>query len=206
MPLGDGSEIRRPGRNSETPDQGRRSLRNPIGSATVERVEGDREIRGCPGKTSSTHEEWDVTFSNFFSDYLGNLEWLDVIIGGVLLLAIGWIWYGPLFGKMWSQVTGREMASGTPDPMTAVKGFFQFFIYGIGLSLIMPALHVAFQNASSFETLIVTSFVISFLIVGMATIGRYVWYGGSLQAWLIDWGFWFVGSFAYGYVVLDLLV
>ena len=146
-----------------------------------------------------------MTFSNFFSDYLGNLEWLDVIIGGVLLFAIGWVWYGPLFGRTWSRETGREMGSGTPDPATLVKGFVKFFLYGLGLNLLMPALHVTFQNASSFETLLVSAFAISFLIAGMALMSRHVWEGSSLNLWVIDWGFWFVGSFAYGYVVLDLL-
>lgn len=145
-----------------------------------------------------------MTFSNFFSDYLGNLEWLDVIIGGVVLFAFAWVWYGPLFGKMWRQETGREM--GSPDPMTMAKGFVKFFIFGLGLNLVMPALHVTFQNASSFETLLVTSFAISFLLVGMALFSRVVWEGGSAKLWLIDWAFWFAGSFIYGYVVLDLLV
>jgi hypothetical protein len=146
-----------------------------------------------------------VTFSNFFSDYLGNLEWLDVIIGGVLLFVLGWLWYGPLFGKPWAKAAGREMNSSMPNPMTIVKGFLQFFLFGLGLYLLMPALHVTFQNASSFETLIVSAFAISFLIAGMALFSRHVWEGGSLTLWLIDFGFWFVGSFAYGYVVLDLL-
>ena len=144
-----------------------------------------------------------MTFSNFFSDYLGNIEWLDALIGAVVLFAFAWIWYGPLFGKMWRQETGREMS--TPDPMTMVKGFIKFFIFGLGLGLVMPALHVTFQNASSFETLLVTSFAISFLLVGMALFSRVVWEGSSVKLWLIDWAFWFVGSFIYGYVVLDLL-
>lgn len=146
-----------------------------------------------------------MTFSNFFSDFLGNLEWLDVIIGAVVLFAFAWVWYGPLFGKMWRQETGREM--GSPDPMTMAKGFVKFFIFGLGIVLTFPPIHGAYGNPSAtFETLIVTSFAVSFLLVGMALFSRVVWEGGSAKLWLIDWGFWFIGSVIYGYVVLDLLV
>ena len=144
-----------------------------------------------------------MTFSNFFSDYLGNLEWLDVIIGGVLLFVLAWVWYGPLFGDMWRSATGREMSQ--PDPMTMVKGFLKFFVFGLGINLVFPAIHITFGNAATFETLIVTAFAVSFLIAGMVLFSRVVWEGGSTTLWLIDFGFWFVGSFAYGYVVLDLL-
>ena len=145
-----------------------------------------------------------MTFSNFFSDYLGNLEWLDVILGGILLFALAWVWYGPLFGKMWAGATGREMG-GTPDPVTMVKGFLKFFVFGLGINLVYPSIHVVFQNPSSFETLLVTSFVVSLLLTAMPLFSRHVWEGGPIKLWLIDWGFWFVGSFAYAYVVLDLL-
>lgn len=145
-----------------------------------------------------------MTFSNFFSDYLGNLEWLDVIIGGVLLFVLAWIWYQPLFGKMWSKATGIEMG-GNPDPKIMGMGFVKFFLFGLGINLVFPAIHVAFGNAPTFETLLVTAFAVSFLISGMALASRVVWERGSWNLWLIDWGFWFVGSFAYGYVVLDLL-
>ncbi len=42
-------------------------------------------------------------------------------------------------------------------------------------------------------------------VAGMPLISGWVWEDGRLDYWLIDWGFWFVGAFAYGYVVLDLL-
>ena len=145
-----------------------------------------------------------MTFSNFFSDYLGNIEWLDALIGAVVIFALAWVWYGPLFGSQWRKETGREMS--TPDPMTMGKGFVKFFIFGLGLGIVMPAIHVAFQNASTFETLLVTAFAVSFLIVGMALFSRVVWEGSSPTLWAIDFGFWFVASFAYGYVVFDLLV
>jgi len=144
-----------------------------------------------------------MTFENFFSDYLGNVDWLDVIVGAVVLFALAWVWFGPLFGDMWRGETGREMSQ--PDPATLVRGFVEFFLYGLGIALVYPALHVTFQNASSFQTLLVTSLVVSFLFTGVPLAGRVTWEGSSMKLWGINWGFWFVGSFAYAYIVLDLM-
>jgi hypothetical protein len=140
-----------------------------------------------------------LTFSNFFSDYLANIEWLDALIGAVVLLALGYLWYGPLFGKQ----TGMDGESS--DPMTIGKGFVKFFLFGLGIGAVFPAVHVVFQNAPTFETLLVTSFAVTLFVTGMPLLSEYVWGDGKFDRWLIDWGFWFVGAFAYGYVVLDLL-
>ena len=143
-----------------------------------------------------------MTFSNFF-DFLGDLEWLDVIIGAVAIFVFAWAWYGPLFGNAWRSATGREMS--TPDPMTFVKGFLKFLLFGIGLTFFMPAVHVWFGNAATFETLLVTSFALAFLVVGMTLFSRVVWEGGSTTLWGIDFGFWFFATFIFSYLVLDLL-
>ena len=39
---------------------------------------------------------------------------------------------------MWRKETGREMS--TPDPMTMGKGFIKFFIFGLGLGLLIGLL------------------------------------------------------------------
>lgn len=149
-----------------------------------------------------------MTFSNFFSEYLDTIEWFDALIGAVVLLALGYLWYGPLFGKQ------AGMDGGSSDPMTIGKGFVKFFIFGLGIIAIFPAIHLYMgflgqnpegANAATFETLLVTSFVVTLFTVGMPLLSEYVWGDGKFDRWLIDWGFWFVGAFAYGYVVLDLL-
>lgn len=140
-----------------------------------------------------------MTFSNFFSDYLGNVEWLDAIIGAAVMLAIAWAWYGPLFGKR------AGTSDNGSDPMTIAKGYVKFFLYGLGIALTFTAIHVVYGNAPTFETLVVTAFAVTFLIAGTAMLSSWVWEDGKIDRWAIDWGFWFVAAVAYGYVVLDLL-
>ena len=132
-----------------------------------------------------------MTFSNFF-DTLGDLDWLALIVAGVAVFAVAYVWYGPLFGKQWRAATGREMS--TPDPMTLAKGYIGFFLFGIGVAYFVPALHIAFQNPSSFETFVVSSLVLAFFVVGTALFSRVVWEGSSPILWAINFGFWFVAA------------
>jgi hypothetical protein len=138
-----------------------------------------------------------MTFSNFF-DSLGDLDWLALIVAGVVVFLLGYVWYGPLFGKQWRAATGREMSE--PDPKVMVMGYVKFFLFGMGLAYFIPALHVAFQNPSSFETLVVSSLVLAFFIVGMALASRVIWEGGSWTLWGIDFGFWFLAAVLSSYV------
>ena len=144
-----------------------------------------------------------MTFENFF-DALGELEWLDLLVAAIAVFVFAWIWYGPLFGNAWRSATNREMS--TPDPMTMVQGFAKFFIFGIGVSWFVPALHVFSGNVtssgldSSFETLLVSAFVLGFFVIGMALASRVVWEGGPWSLWGIDFGFWFLAAFISAYV------
>ena len=44
------------------------------------------------------------------------MNWIAVIIATVAAMAIGYLWYGPVFGKSWMALSGRGMAG---DPSSA---------------------------------------------------------------------------------------
>jgi hypothetical protein len=139
-----------------------------------------------------------LTFSNFF-DSLGDLEWVAILVAAVAMFVFAWIWYGPLFGKAWSKATGMPMNS-KPDPMGMAKGFLEFFGLSIGVAYFIPALHHMFQNPASFETLIVSSFVLTLFVLAPFALGRVVWEKGKWSLWAIDVGFLFVGIALAAYI------
>ena len=110
-----------------------------------------------------------------------------------MVFVFAWVWYGPLFGKAWSAATGKEM-SGNPDPVTFAKAGAVFILFSIGVAYFVTALHHMFQNPASFETLVVSSFVLAFFIVGSTMLSRVVWEGSSTTLWAIDFGFWFLAA------------
>lgn len=132
-----------------------------------------------------------MTFSNFF-DSLGDLDWLAVLAGTVAVFALGWLWYGPLFGKTWARENGVS-ADGSFAPKEVILGFVQFLVLNIGIAYFIPALHLAFQNPPSFETLVMSSIALRILVVGAFAVSSVVWMKKSWTGFAIDAGFAFVG-------------
>jgi hypothetical protein len=46
---------------------------------------------------------------------------LAVLVIGVIYMILGFVWYGPLFGKMYGRIMGMDMASMTPETKKAMQ-------------------------------------------------------------------------------------
>lgn len=87
------------------------------------------------------------------------INYLAVLVCGVVSMAVGFIWYGPLFGKAWMKIMGAETMSGEQkDKMRKdmwkyyitqfVLSLFQIFVlawYIITLKDISDGVHTAFS-------------------------------------------------------------
>jgi hypothetical protein len=119
-----------------------------------------------------------VTFSDFF-DQLGELDWVAVIVGTVAIVLLGWLWYGPLFGKAWSQATGQPMQSGRPATNKLVATVIYSFVFNIGLGYTSP-----FDDLE--HALVFGGLVIGVLLVGSLMYSMVVWQDYKTNAYLID--------------------
>ena len=51
----------------------------------------------------------------------GAVNWLAVLVALIANQVLGFLWYGPLFGKMWSEATGKTPEEmGTPGSSIAI--------------------------------------------------------------------------------------
>jgi hypothetical protein len=50
------------------------------------------------------------------------INWLAVILGAVALMVIGFVWYGPLFGRLWMEASGRRPDPSGAGPVYALSG------------------------------------------------------------------------------------
>jgi hypothetical protein len=87
-----------------------------------------------------------------------------------------------------------------PGTSVLVKGFVQTLLINVGIAYFIPALHIAFQNEPTIETLVVSSFVLSFFVIGAAFYGAVVYLKRSTTVWAIDTGYYFVGIAAAAFV------
>jgi len=57
----------------------------------------------------------------------GHVNWIAIIIATAAAMVIGFLWYGPAFGKTWMALTGRGMGTGqSAGPLYALTALAAF--------------------------------------------------------------------------------
>jgi len=64
-----------------------------------------------------------------------NPNWLAILVAAASTLVVGFLWYGPLFGKAWMRESGMTEEKVKSGNMPLIFGFS--FIFGIVLALSM---------------------------------------------------------------------
>jgi hypothetical protein len=77
--------------------------------------------------------------------YLGDVNWLAVVVCAVLSMVIGFIWYGPLFSKPWGKMTGwtsEKVAAVARSRMSMsyILAFIAAFIIALVLAVTLQAI------------------------------------------------------------------
>ncbi|MEX1207363.1 MAG: DUF1761 domain-containing protein [Acidimicrobiia bacterium] len=119
-----------------------------------------------------------MTFSEFF-EYLGDIDWLAVLAGAVAIMVLGWLWYGPLFGKKWSAATGQPMVSGRPETSKLVGTFLYSFVFNVGIAYTAPLDDIE-------HALVFGGLVIGVLLIGSMMYSAVVWMNYKMNAYVID--------------------
>ncbi len=123
---------------------------------------------------------------DIFFDRIGDLDWLAVVVGAVLFMVVGFIWYGPLFGQQWSAATGIPMEGGTP----ATDKLIATFVYSFVLS---GAINYWGVLDGDIEHSLIMGIVLGIAVIGAASYAAVVWEKYNRSAWMINTLFLFVG-------------
>ena len=126
------------------------------------------------------------TFSAFF-DGFGNLDWLAILLGTAAAMFVGFLWYGPLFGKLWAAKSGMGEQTGAPAKMVLTLGYFA--VFNIGLQYLGLVL-----GDFDFEHALVAGVVLAVMAIGPALFSGTVWAGRHPTVFLIDLSHWFVAG------------
>ena len=133
-----------------------------------------------------------MTFDIFF-ERIGDLDWLAVLVGAIVFMVVGWVWYGPLFGKHWSAGTGIPMESGTP----ATDKLIAMFVYSFVLS---GAVNYFGVLDGDIEHSLVMGILLGVLVIGSAAYSAVVWEKQNRSVWGINTFFLFVSITIVTYV------
>lgn len=129
---------------------------------------------------------------------LKGVNWVAVAIGVVVLEALGFVWYGPLFGTAWQAALGHEVDTSNTNLMMSL-GAANSIIIVSGLAWLTGRL-----GATSLVQSVTVSLTAWFFFDFTTQALEYLYMGMSQQLVLINMGYQFV-SYALAGAVLALV-
>lgn len=105
---------------------------------------------------------------------------MAVLLGTVLSMVLGFLWYGPLFGKTWLKLINKTEEEIDADPTVYIKTAVAAFIAMLVLNMVV----VAF-GATTFVTGLLAG---GFLFLGLGATATFVYTsfkGPSEKVWLL---------------------
>ena len=113
----------------------------------------------------------------------------------VLSVILGFVWYGPLFGKPWMKLSGIVMPDKKPSVAAMGKpillSFVGSFLLGYVLSVSI-ALHNAYYMTSGYGTAFAFSFLIWVGFIVPVYLNLKGWEGKPWKLFCINAGYWLV--------------
>ena len=138
------------------------------------------------------------------------INYMAVVVAAIVQMVLGYLWYGPLFGKPWAKLMGW-----TPESMEAMKHDPKFKKsmsrnYGIMIvgSLLMAWIldhAIVFASAYLLISGITAGFAVGFLnwlgFIAPVTVGSVLWEGKSWKLWFLNAGYYLVGLLLMGAIL-----
>lgn len=124
------------------------------------------------------------------------VNWVSVFVAALSGFVIGGLWYGPLFGKVWSRLTGITKESGSRISMPVTFG-------GAYVLNLIAASGIALQNGTHtgwlFALHIGLMAAVFFIAPALGVI--YLFEQRPLKLWLVNAGYQIVNFSAMGAII-----
>ena|SRR3989344_4783699 len=113
------------------------------------------------------------------------VNYLAVLVAAVASFLLGWLWYGPFFGKPWMKLMNfdkNSMKSMKLSPVTAmILGFLTYLIIAYVL-----AGFISILNAATIVEGMKIAFWIWLGFIATTTLGSFLWEGKSIKLYLLN--------------------
>ena len=138
------------------------------------------------------------------------INYLAVLVAAIVQMVLGFLWYGPIFGKPWGKLMGwspETMEAMKKDPKMKKTMMRNYLIMAVGSLLMAWILDHAIIFASAY---LLFSGVTAAVAVGFmnwlgffapVTVGPVLWEGKSWKLWFLNSGYYLVGLILMGIVL-----
>ena len=108
------------------------------------------------------------------------VNWIAVVLGAVFSMALGFLWYGPLFGKVWLRSIGKKA-----DDLSSSAGMYVFAFLGALVSAYVLAALIGALGITVWWHGAVLGAVVSLGIGSMAALVNGIFHRVPALAWLL---------------------
>lgn len=115
-----------------------------------------------------------------------DLNWLAVVVSGIASMVLGFLWYGPVFGKAWIRMMGwtpQQIEEGKKQGMT--KNYIIALIGTLVLAYVV-AHFVALLSIASAAAALQFAFWAWLGLIATVLLGQVLWEGKSWNLFLLN--------------------
>ena len=128
--------------------------------------------------------------------YPHSLNYLAILVSGVMLWVLGAIWYSPaLFAKPWMELLGIKKGEGKQSGL--ILGMVSSFIGDIVLSFILAHI-IYWANATSFANGSVLGVLVWMAFIAAPNVPQGIYEQRRFKLFAINGGYWLLGLFFAG--------
>ena len=113
-------------------------------------------------------------------EFFGQVNWIAVVLGAVFSMLLGFLWYGPLFGKLWLRSIGKK-----EEELSGGAGMYIFAFLGALVSAYVLAVLVGALGVTVWWRGAVLGAVVSVGIGSMAALVNGIFHRIPGVAWLL---------------------
>jgi hypothetical protein len=129
------------------------------------------------------------------------INYLAILASGIIMMVLGYLWYGPLFGKPWMKLAGITKSDMEKSKKNgAVKEYILMAISALVLAYVFDHILIAF--GSNTLVMALQGAIWTWLgFIATTMLGGVLWLKRSLNLYFIDAGYYLVGMILIGIVL-----
>ena len=133
------------------------------------------------------------------------INYLAVLAAAIASMVLGYLWYGPLFGKIWIAASGM-----TPDKIEAAKAkgmttsYILMFVGSLVMAYILShalVFAMSYLGTSGVSAGFTAGFWNWLGFIAPVTLGSVLWEGKSWKLWILNNSYYLVSLLAMGMIL-----
>src|SRR5437899_2301190 len=125
------------------------------------------------------------------------INYISVLIAAVVSMPLGFLWYGPLFGKQWMKLSGmsKEKINAAKKSGKANMGYGLMFVGSLVMAYVLAHSLVfasSYLKVTGVPAGVMAGFWSWLGFIGPVTMGSVLWDGKPWKLWLINNGYYII--------------